>query len=264
MMKIIVYHFVRNTDLGIHPISLERFESQCKYLKGKDYILTFCDGYKEHADDVLTLLQKYNLKGIFFPCIMPLAEHRVFGFNKNQFLMARLGGEEMANLFENRFGVRLDRETNNYNRFDIPLIGNYKLELHNLNEFDKGEFLNHLFEKHFSNELDFSKKLYMSWKGLKKLVNAGMEIGSHSWNHKMLGILTDKEQEFEIMKSKEILEERLDSKVRWFCYPNNSRNQGTIKFIERAGYDYAVTGEKGLNTKETSRFLLKVTDCTEI
>jgi len=258
-MKIIAYHFIRNTDLGIHPISLERFESQCKYFKNKDYILTFDDGYKDHLN-ILPLLQKYNLKGIFFPCIMPLVEHKVFDFNKSQFLMAKLG-DNMARLFENRFEIKLDRKTNHYNRFDTPFIGNYKLALHELSPEKRNEFLNDLFSMHFGDEEKFSKELYMDWNDLKKLINAGMEIGSHGYYHKLLN---HNGQVQEIVESKLVLNTKLGIDVKWFCYPYGRYNSHSIELLRKSGYNHAITTHNGENTPFTNPYLLNRMDATEL
>ncbi len=263
--KIIAYHFVRDNGGDIHAISCSEFRRQLEYVKKhgeNQFILTFDDGYKDHVDNVLPALQEYGLKGIFFPCIAPLENHTVFDFNKNQFIAAKVGYEKMAEHFEKFSGIVLDRERNHYNRFDTPLVGNYKLALYRMEKKEKDIFLNRLFKKYCGDEIEFSKKLYMDWKDLSKLRDCGMEIGSHSWSHAVLDSIEEKGYNREILDSKKILGEKVGIKVEWFCYPCGRYNLKVIEALKRHGYKYAVTTELGESSQDN--YLLKRIDAKEL
>lgn len=85
----------------------------------------------------------------------------------------------------------------------------------------------------------------LSWQELKEMKAAGMQIESHSLTHRDLGDMSPAEQAEEIVKSKEILDKALGQSTRYFCYPNGSYNQETLKLLRQNGYLLAVTLHPG-------------------
>lgn len=85
----------------------------------------------------------------------------------------------------------------------------------------------------------------LSWQELREMKAAGMEIGSHSLTHRDLGDMTPAQQAEEIAKSKEILDSFLSQNTRYFCYPNSSFNQETLKLLKSHGFRLAFTINPG-------------------
>lgn len=81
---------------------------------------------------------------------------------------------------------------------------------------------------------------YMTCAELEEWKDAGMEIGAHTVSHPMLDELNYKDQLYEITKSKETLQEKMNIKVTSFCYPAGHYNTDTLKIIENAGFEQAV------------------------
>jgi len=81
----------------------------------------------------------------------------------------------------------------------------------------------------------------MSFEILKELIEAGNIIGSHSVNHKNMAKMTDSQLKYELEESKRILEENLNIKIKYFCYPGGAYSKKTIKAVKKAGYLAAVT-----------------------
>jgi len=68
------------------------------------------------------------------------------------------------------------------------------------------------------------------------------EIGGHTSSHpEDMKKLTDRMQEAEIFNNKDWLEHLLLTRLKWFCYPGGRYNDITVKFVLRAGYEYART-----------------------
>lgn len=67
------------------------------------------------------------------------------------------------------------------------------------------------------------------------------EIGGHTLSHRSLPELNYPDQEREVVECKRILENRLGSEVRSFCYPNGRLSRETVRCVERAGYQGART-----------------------
>lgn len=85
----------------------------------------------------------------------------------------------------------------------------------------------------------------LSWQELNEMKNAGMQIGSHSFTHRDLGVMPAAEQAEEIAKSKELLDRYLTQDTRDFCYPNGSYNGETLRLLKAKGFRLAVTLEAG-------------------
>lgn len=66
--------------------------------------------------------------------------------------------------------------------------------------------------------------------------NPLLEIGSHSHNHPNLANLSDSDQEFQLERSKEILENLCNSEIISFAFPDGSYNKSTINLALKAGY----------------------------
>lgn len=85
----------------------------------------------------------------------------------------------------------------------------------------------------------------LSREELLEMKAAGMEIAAHGFYHRSLGVLSPREQEEEIRKSKEILDQTLGQDTRFFCYPNGSYNQETLRILRETGFVMAFTMEPG-------------------
>lgn len=62
----------------------------------------------------------------------------------------------------------------------------------------------------------------MSWDGIKRVIELGHVIGSHSLTHSMHAAMKAADFEKEIIESKRILETKLSTKITHFATPNNT------------------------------------------
>jgi len=85
----------------------------------------------------------------------------------------------------------------------------------------------------------------LSWEELREMKASGMEIASHSYNHRSMGGLSRAEQAEEIQSSKKTLDQHLKQNTRWFCYPNSSYGPETLELLKANGFTTAVTTEPG-------------------
>lgn len=69
----------------------------------------------------------------------------------------------------------------------------------------------------------------MGWDDLKRLLEAGMAVGSHSMTH---GTLTEEE----VRESGRVLSERLGVRIEHFAYPRGERPPGAPEWVRAAGY----------------------------
>ena len=98
---------------------------------------------------------------------------------------------------------------------------------------------------------------YMSFDDLRVLKNEGWEIGSHSLTHPDFKILSDELAKKQIVESKKILEDGLNIKIEYFCYPAGRYNETTVNLVKEAGYVGAVTIKPGTKNSKDKIFELK-------
>ena len=94
-----------------------------------------------------------------------------------------------------------------------------------------------LFEKSVGmDESMFSRELYMSIDQIKCMVDCGMHIGSHGYDHYWLGSLSKEKQEFEIAKSIEFIGMVGGDVNNWTIgYPYGNYNDDTIALLKQYG-----------------------------
>jgi peptidoglycan/xylan/chitin deacetylase (PgdA/CDA1 family) len=97
----------------------------------------------------------------------------------------------------------------------------------------------------------------MSWEELRTLKAEGHEIGSHAMTHALLLDTQGCDQRWEVAESKHVIEREIGVPIRTFCYPNGSYDRTTLRELQAAGYDCAVTTQWGSNRRGTSPFELR-------
>lgn len=85
----------------------------------------------------------------------------------------------------------------------------------------------------------------MSWEDLQSLDHDLITVGSHTLSHPILTTLSGEEIELEISESRRCLEQRLQRKVDFFCYPNGAYDKRAYQLVQKT-YRAAVTTESGV------------------
>ncbi len=80
---------------------------------------------------------------------------------------------------------------------------------------------------------------------LRRLSDAGMDIGSHTVDHLELPSLDDASRAQQLTASRGTLERLLGHPVRWFCYPAGRNDGASAAAVARAGYLLGYTTEGG-------------------
>ena len=96
----------------------------------------------------------------------------------------------------------------------------------------------------------------MNWQQLREMDKKGHEIGSHSMTHPILPKCPKSMLHTEITKSRRILQERMDSPIESFCYPNGDYNEQVLRMTKSAGYSVGVTTKWKANNHDDSLFEL--------
>ncbi len=87
---------------------------------------------------------------------------------------------------------------------------------------------------------DMEKDRFLTWEEIKKMIGSNILFGSHTLSHPHLTQIDESAAWDEIMKSKEIIEEKIGRNVEYFCYPFGNLNENIIYLVKKAGYLGAV------------------------
>jgi peptidoglycan/xylan/chitin deacetylase (PgdA/CDA1 family) len=87
----------------------------------------------------------------------------------------------------------------------------------------------------------------MSWRDVRSLKDAGMDVASHSHAHRVLTTLSPEQALSDLRTSRKKLDEVLGQDVRTVAYPVGYKLKGPfLKAAEEAGFDVGFTNAAGL------------------
>ncbi len=102
----------------------------------------------------------------------------------------------------------------------------------------------------------------LTWAEVHEMAASGwVSFGAHTQHHPVLAYLTDsKELTREVSECRQVLEQQLGQPMRTFAYPiGKPEHIGTQapKAVQQAGYRWALTTVRGVNTPQTNPYLLR-------
>jgi peptidoglycan/xylan/chitin deacetylase (PgdA/CDA1 family) len=103
---------------------------------------------------------------------------------------------------------------------------------------------------------------YLTWTEVRELHAAGIRFGSHTVTHPDLRSLGPEQIEYEMGRSKEIIEQHLGARVEWFSYPYAfpEEDEAFTTYLEglmqNLGYELGVSTILGRAGKNNNRFFL--------
>src|SRR5262249_20134881 len=77
----------------------------------------------------------------------------------------------------------------------------------------------------------------LTWEQVLEMSRDGIEFGSHTVTHPLLTYEDETTVKHELTVSKQILEQKLNRRVRAFAYPNGDFNEAVKDQVREAGYD---------------------------
>ena len=174
--------------------------------KPSSVILTVDDGWKGNKHNVIELAQLHNIPVTIFVSLDPVVRRSPFWWSfVNKQKSKGLG----------MYGVK---------------------ELKNMDNNQRLAYLN---------KFGFSTTIDHEAMTIEDIIEAdsfkNIAIESHTISHPILTKCTDSDSEYEIQKSKRLLEDILGRKIMGFAYPNGSHGLREIEYLKKHGYKYAFT-----------------------
>lgn len=275
MMKAIMYHYVRMPDAA-YPyfrfLHFDDFKKQLDYFSQNflilhpsvlneqkttnGIILTFDDGVKDHIDFVLPELQKRNLSAIFYISTGVYDKNKLLDVHRLHVLLGKFGGKHIYDTLQNylKDEMLIDTHVDEFKRltYNRQLNDEYTLLAKRIiNYFISYDYREWIMDRVMEDLVKDEEKLfwefYLSEKDIQQMQDAGMIIGSHTVNHKVMSKLSFEEQDIEICNSFSTLEQITDGlPVRTFCYPYGGYHtftEETEKLLEQHNCSFAINVE---------------------
>jgi peptidoglycan/xylan/chitin deacetylase (PgdA/CDA1 family) len=89
---------------------------------------------------------------------------------------------------------------------------------------------------------------HLDWGELRELMQSGWEIGSHSLNHDYLPALSDQQLRHDLVASRQILEDHLQTSIRHLSLPFGRGDRRVYQMAKQAGYEsVSILGGSDLN-----------------
>ena len=305
-ITIVMYHYVRDLKHSRYPkikgLDIRLFKEQIGYLlkhyniitmetlidciqnkttlPKKSALLTFDDGYSDHFKYVYPILDKYNIQGSFFPPAKILAENKILDVNKIHYILASDNDKsiivkEIENeLHYYRKDFNLLKFSDYYNKLASPskydtaeVVFIKRMLQVELDEHIRKNITNTLFEKFIDlDEKSFCNELYMNLNQLKYLLNNGMHIGSHGYNHYWLGSLNKSDQQLDIDRSLDFLSTIGVNTNNWtICFPYGDYNNTTLEILKKSNCALGLTTNVNIaDIGKFNRFTLPRLDTNDL
>lgn len=240
------FHNNRVDELPSHPV-----------------LLTFDDAYQDHFRTVFPILMHEHVQGCFYAPVKALTQHEVLDVNKIHFILASTSTEQFPALL-NEIKILLEK---NREKWNLQSFDDYYAQLAEANRFDnkdiifvkrllqvalpeelRKEMTSELFQQKVGmNESAFSRELYMSEAQIQCMVQCGMHVGSHGYDHYWLNSLCKEKQEEEIDKSLDFLKSVGVNLDYWtMCYPYGAYNDDTLQILKDKKCKMALTTKVAL------------------
>ena len=239
-------------------------------------MLTFDDGFKDHINYVLPELKKRKIMACFFPPAKPILNQTVLDTHLIHFILEKTVDFKKLNLklfellkqhsYSNDDIEKFCKKYSFRNKFDNEEISFFKRMLQKVLPLNlRNKITKIIFEEKFDKSIgDLSKELYLNKKDLIQMLNEGMIIGSHSYNHFWLDTLSKEEQSEDLDLSINFLKDLGAITKDWMmCYPFGAYNNDTIDLLKSKKCSFAFTTNSGLADLTNDPYKLKGKDTTE-
>ncbi len=215
-------------------------------------VLTFDDGLRNNLSVAYPILKKLNAPATFFVCPGLIESQRWLWNQEARARLQSLHATQRVDLASRWFSANSDVEN----------IINWMKTLPTTERLSREQEIRNA-TKDFQPTLDQRLQCdVLNWDELRSLDPNLITIGSHSVNHPILSTLQSNELQFEIRESRRLLEEKLDRKVEFFCYPNGAFDPNVIAETKKH-YRAAVIAEPGFVKPECDAFQLPRIGSTE-
>lgn len=231
-------------------ISLDEFYKRYnnKEFTNKEVVLTFDDGYANNLHIVAPILNKLSIPYTVFISTEHIETGELFPTSIARLII--LGATLNKISIESIGIVKHDIRTKTLKqKVYKQVVEELKTSpLHKVRQVIK-ELIENLSEQEFKNLTNKYKSVKpMTWQEVRQLYQLGATIGSHCKYHICCHEnQEDQEVNSQIIDSKKIIEEKLQTECKYFAYPNGDFTTFSNNVVNEAGYKMGFSTKKNQN-----------------
>jgi len=237
--------------------SVQSFTDQQPDFKKNGFYLSFDDGMLNNFHIILPILRKYNIKAMFAVC-PDLVNGIIPHIWRDHFYLI------LQKLLDKTILLPIDDYKTPFKLTfqNISLVdSSFKEWIYKNKVADIYEVLKRIC---YANKIAYQRENVdplrfqpMSWNQIRQLQSEGHQIVSHTNTHKILSFLSDDENRYELLNSRQQIENQIDTPVTTIVYPyGNIReiNDRVISIASECGYKsgYLNTGKFNSTQKNLS------------
>jgi peptidoglycan/xylan/chitin deacetylase (PgdA/CDA1 family) len=282
LATIVMYHRILPPQTGrrarLNALDLSAFREQIAYIRRhytpvsaadlvsaaegvsplppRPIVLTFDDGYREHYQHVLPVLDRFAIPGVFFPVSSSMLDRQLLDVNKIQYILAM--SDEVAPLVD-AIDAAIEyerRDSGSPSRADYrarwwkpsrwdpaPVVYVKRLLQHALPESVRRPLTDTLFRDIVSaDEAAFADELYMTVSDAREMRAAGMTVGAHGGRHLRLPTLSRDGQAHEIDGALRVIDAVGASRQKFaYSYANGEHDEHSVDLLRARGCGVAFT-----------------------
>jgi peptidoglycan/xylan/chitin deacetylase (PgdA/CDA1 family) len=272
-LSVLTYHQfpsnggVEPFDDGVVDVTPEEFERQiigvkkhfnvvgvaelCAFAQGRPLpknpvAITFDDGYLSNFETALPILKKHDCKAMFFVATSLIEERRIHWWDRIAYVIKTSPRRELQLEFPVPMHLDLTGPREDAIRAVLRVVKIHpSLPLQRfLSEMSRAA------DVPWSAEVErrFADRLLMTWDQVRELRKAGMDVQSHTRNHRVLQTLTQSELRDELDGSRDDLRRALGEAPRAIAYPVGHPLGATSPVrtaLEKSGYEIGLTNGTG-------------------
>jgi peptidoglycan/xylan/chitin deacetylase (PgdA/CDA1 family) len=234
------------------PISLDELLAARRArrpLPADSVLVTFDDGYRDNHDYALPILARHGIKALFFITTGFVTERRVFWWDRIALILRRSQRPRVR--IEYPEPDELDLSTAESRTQAIKRMNRVVKDCYGL---DLERFLDGLADAcgvvwSLDEDRALAERSLMSWKEVRALRAAGMDIGSHTSGHRVLQTLKPDQLVVELAGSRAKLEQEIGEPITTIGYPVGRSIRafdGVRRAIVNAGYELGFTTVPGV------------------
>ena len=234
------YHVLSMADLEaawtdgrrLHPMSV---------------LITFDDAYRDFAEIAWPVMQQYGLPAtLFVPTGYPDHPERVFWWDR---IHQAVWNSPRRTSLETPVGS-LPVETAEQRTAAVKGLASYVKALPHHEAMDAiDRFCGELAVPESRNEV-------LGWEELRRLANEGVTLGAHTQTHPLMNRMSLEEAREEAVGSLRDIEREVGGQPAVLAYPAGGCTDEVARMLEREGFRFAFTTERGLNDMRTADRLL--------
>ena len=222
------------------------------------YAITFDDGFENNSSIAMPILQEFKTPATFYITSSFIKNNQMSWIDQVEYAISRTKLSRIS-YFNKIFELKnISQKIEFLDFFRQSVKGNAKM-FANRQNYVRDIFS--LTEIEYCNSLDTEIDKKMNFSQISSLTkNKLFTIGGHTVNHPILSFLGDKELDFEIKNSIEILQNFSVKKVVHFSYPEGLAfcfNEKVIARLKFYGIQCCPTAIDGLNNFDEDPFYLK-------